>query len=214
MIVNAKISNIVKETDRISSFQLQPEQMLKYQPGQWMYVRLNANLKHHFTISSSPTEDFLQFTTMYREESEYKQTLFKLKVGDQIDVSGPFGSFVLDAADTTPRLFIAGGIGITPFRSMLKYYQDQNLNLPVTLLYSVKTKSEGAFVDQLSAIVVESATQGRLDEVKIRQLVPDFATRTWWLCGPPAMVEAFVGLAQKMGLPPEKIKSEEFTGYQ
>ena len=186
---------------------------MAYQPGQWMYVRLTPDLKHHFTISSSPTEDLLQFTTMYREESEYKRALFALKVGDTVDINGPFGDFVLDPADAGPRLFIAGGIGITPFRSMLKYNQDQNLNLPLILLYSVKTKSEGAFVDQLAAIIVETATQGRLDEVKVSQLVPDFITRTWWICGPPVLVEAFVSLGQKMGLPPEKIKSEEFTGY-
>lgn len=151
---------------------------------------------------------------MYWEESEYKQALFALKVGDTIDINGPFGSFVLDETDTSPRLFIAGGIGITPFRSMLKYNQDKNLHLPLTLLYSVKTKSEGAFIDQLPATVVETATQGRLDEAKVIQLVPDFIIRTWWLCGPPAMVEAFVELAQRLGLPPEKIKSEEFSGYQ
>lgn len=211
--MKATITQIRPETTSISSFRLKPTSPLAYQPGQWMYVRLNENLKHHFTISSSPTENFLQFTTMYREESEYKKALFSLQVGDTVDINGPFGSFVLDPADAGPRLFIAGGIGITPFRSMLKYNQDKNLHLPLTLLYSVKTKSEGAFIDQLTAIVVETATQGRLDEVKVSQLVPDFASRTWWLCGPPAMVEAFVSLGQKMGLLPEKIKSEEFTGY-
>lgn len=211
--MTAKVIEIVKETESISSFRLKPEQPLKYQAGQWMYVRLNEQLKHHFTISSSPTEDFLQFTTMYREESDYKKALFALKVGDTVEVNGAFGSFVLNESDTTPQLFIAGGIGITPFRSMLKYNQDKQLNLPLVLLHSVKTKAEAAFIDLLPAVLVETATQGRLDEAKVKRLVPDYAVRTWWLCGPPAMVEASVELAQKMQLPPERIKSEEFSGY-
>ncbi len=211
--MKAVITEIIQETRLISSFRLKPANHLAYQPGQWMYVTLSQNLKHHFTISSSPTEDFLQFTTIYREESEYKKVLFSLRVGDVVDINGPFGSFVLDPAEAGPHLFIAGGIGITPFRSMIKYEVDKKLNLPIKLIYSVKTKLDAAFVDQAPAIVVETAKEGRLDEKKIRQLVPDFAVRTWWLCGPPVMVEAFVGLAQKMDLPPEKIKSEEFTGY-
>ena len=69
---------------------------MAYRPGQWMYVKLNDQLKHHFTISSSPTEDFLQFTTMLREESEYKKALFALPEGTTVDIEGPRGSFVLD----------------------------------------------------------------------------------------------------------------------
>ena len=212
--MQAKIIEIVPETASISSFKLRPEQPFAYQPGQWMYVRLNAELKHHFTISSSPTENFLQFTTMLRPESEFKRTLFKLAVGDTVDVNGPFGSFFLNVKDLSPQLFVAGGIGITPFRSMLKYNQDQGLNLPLKLLYSVKNKTEAAFIKQLEAQVVETDTQGRLDDTKIKALVPDWLTRSWWLCGPPLMVESLVELAQKMGVAPDKIKSEEFTGYE
>ncbi len=211
--MRARVTNIIKETAQISSFRLE-RQLWSYSAGQWMYVRLSPDLKHHFTISSSPTEDFLQFTTMFRPESGFKQALFKLKVGDSVDVAGPFGSFALDGEDKTSQLFIAGGIGITPFRSMLKYNQDKGLDLPLKLLYSVKNKSEGAFINQLEAIVVETETQGRLDEAKVNTLVPDWSNRTWWLCGPPAMVESLVELAQKMGVATDKIKSEEFTGYE
>ena len=212
--MKAIIIEIRPETTSISSFRLRPTSPLAYQPGQWMYIRLNENLKHHFTISSSPTEDFLQITTMYREESEFKKALFASPAGTIVDIEGPRGSFVLDEKDTSPRLFIAGGIGITPFRSMLKYNRDKQLNLPLKLIYSVKTRADGAFMSELvEAMVVESETEGRLDAAKIKALVPDWNERTWWLCGPPAMVDAFVELAQRLGLPPEKIKSEEFTGY-
>lgn len=186
---------------------------MKYLPGQWLRVRLSEELKHQFTLSSSPSEDFLQFTTKFGVESEYKKALWKMKVGQGVEINGPFGSFVLDTNDTAPRLFLAGGIGITPFRSMIRYNLDCNFSLDIVLVYAVKNKSQAVFVGELPAAVVESETQGRLDEIKIKNLVPDYLTRTWWVCGPPAMVESFVELAQKMGVGADKIRSEEFTGY-
>jgi glycine betaine catabolism B len=214
--VKATITEIIDETQEqessIRSFRLKSSAVLKYSSGQWMYVRINENLKHHFTISSSPTENFLQFTTKFRPESEYKQALWNLKVGDQLDINGPFGSFVLDPQSKIPKLFIAGGIGITPFRSMLKYLSDQHLLWPV-LLYSVKSRIEAAFPDLPSTQLVESEVEGRLDAKKIKKYCPDWKNREWWVCGPPAMVESIVLLAQKMGVETDKIKSEEFTGY-
>ena len=122
------ITDIVDEAKDIKSFRLQP--VIKYLPGQWMYVTIPqpstlSPQKHHFTISSSPTEPFLQFTTKYRQESDYKKALWQKRAGDSLEINGPFGSFVLDEKDTSPRLFIAGGIGITPFRSMIKYATDR-----------------------------------------------------------------------------------------
>ena len=210
----ARIIEIVDETKDMKSFRLQPEQEMKYIPGQWFYVKLDENLKHHFTISSSPTEPFLQFTTVFREESNYKKALWTKKVGDDLEINGPFGGFILDEKDTTPRLFIAGGIGITPFRSMIKYWRDKKLTLDIKLLYSVKSATEAAFGDELKDfIIVESEKEGRLDEGKIKKYCPDWQSRSWWMCGAPAMVAVFMELGEKMGMASEKLKSEDFTGY-
>ncbi|MDO8488175.1 MAG: FAD-dependent oxidoreductase [bacterium] len=221
--MEATVIKITPDTKHISSFRFTPVQKMAFQPGQWMYVRLSESLKHHFTISSSPTEDFLQITTMLRPESEYKQALFALKEGDKVDINGPFGSFVLDSGDQTPRLFVAGGIGITPFRCMAKFTADKKLAHDLVLLYSVKSVAEAAFASELTDLaaqnhnfkikVIESSQEGRLDEEKIKKYCPDWQNRSMWICGPPAMVEAFTGLAQQLGLPADKIKSEEFTGY-
>ena len=122
--------------------------------------------------------------------------------------------FVLDEKDTTPRLFIAGGIGITPFRSMIKHWRDKKLTLDIKLLYSVKNVTEAAFGDELKDfIIVESEKEGRLDEGKIKKYCPDWQDRSWWVCGPPALVAVFMELGKKMGIAPEKLKSEDFTGY-
>src|SRR3989344_407409 len=180
-------------------------------------------MKHNFSLSSSPTEDFLQFTTKYRRESEYKKALWSKKPGDLIEIRGPFGEFVLDTDDRRPRILIAGGIGITPFRSMLRYSADKKLDLPTTLLYSVKNRAEGAFAaelqnlsiinSQLSIKFIETEKEGRLNAQKIKSYCPSWRESTVWLCGPPAMVEAIMEIVSGMGWLPEAIKSEEFTGY-
>ena len=137
-----------------------------------------------------------------------------MKTGDGVEITGPFGSFVLDEADTGPKIFVAGGIGITPFRSMIKYTSDKKLDLNISLLYSVKNKSEGAFVQELSRFkIIETEKEGRLDAEKMQKYCPNWKQSSVWLCGPPAMVEAMMEVVQKMGFAPENIKSEEFSGY-
>ena len=217
----AKLSQIVPETDQISSFRLLLPGGINNRPGQWMDVTIAPGLKHTFTISLSPTEDFVQFTTMLRPQSEFKRILFALKVGSKLDIEGPHGSFVMNESDTRPRLFLAGGIGITPFRSMLKYAIDKDLQLPITLLHSVKTRSAAPFVNWLTGQltnwqtvrVVETEVKGRLNEKKVKELVPDFISRTWWICGPAGFVDAMRELALEMGITEDLIKSEDFPGY-
>ncbi|OGD11320.1 hypothetical protein A2395_00685 [Candidatus Amesbacteria bacterium RIFOXYB1_FULL_47_9] len=220
--MKATVIQIIDEVAGIKSFRLKPEEIMEYLPGKWMYVIIKQNLRHHFTISSSPSEDFLQFTTKF-SDSEYKKTLWGVKPGEEIEIRGPFGSFFLDEKDTAPKLFVAGGIGITPFRSIFRYIADKKLKIPVTLLYSGKNKEEMAFFEELAAVkvqnsmynvqLIETEKSGRLDEKMIRQLIPDYMDKTWWICGPPAMVEGMMDIAVKMNVPAGKIKSEEFTGY-
>ena len=103
---------------------------------------------------------------------------------------------------------------------MIKYATDRQINLPITLLYSGKNTGEMAFISEFnvqssmfSVWVIETVKEGRIDAKKIQDLVPYWRDRTWWVCGPPPMVEAMVELAQKMGVDANKLRSEEFTGY-
>lgn len=227
--MKAILAGVVKETGEISSFRLGPEKRVSYTAGQWVDVRLTDSLKHHFTLSSSPTEPFLQFTTKFRTESEYKRVLWSKRVGDTFEIRGPFGEFVLDTGDLGPRIFIAGGIGITPFRSMLRFAVDKKLDVPATLLYSVKNRGEGAFIEELERIqetlrlrsgqtryriqIIETEREGRLNAQKIKKYCPNLKKSTVWLCGPPVMVESLMEVVTKMGFAAEAIHSEEFTGY-
>lgn len=219
--MKATLKQVIPETDNISSFRWQAEEKFDFRPGQWMDVRLSPELKHHFTISASPTEKWLQCTTKFRPESQYKQALWSLTTGAEAEISGPFGQFILDETDRQPRLWVAGGIGITPFRSMVKYASDGRLDLPITLVYSVKKRNEGAFIDELSGLgienfelrIVETEIDGRLTGKKLQQLCPGWKEASWWVCGPPAMVDSIVEAGLGLGVSAEMMRTEEFTGY-
>lgn len=233
--MNAVLKQVVDESPGVRSFRLETTSGdLTYKPGQWLYVTLPAlsypderGARRHFTISSSPTEQYLQFTTKL-SESGFKKTLWEKKEGDELEVRGAFGSFFLDPSDTSPRVFLAGGIGITPFRSMIRYIEDTESTIPVTLIYSAKTPEELIFFKTLEEshrvktvfTITEEAgddgwsrERGRISPEMITAHVPDWKSQTFWVCGPPTMVAALTDMVSDMGLPAEQVRSEEFIGY-
>ncbi|MFZ5932876.1 MAG: FAD-dependent oxidoreductase [Patescibacteria group bacterium] len=214
---------------------------MSYLAGQYFYFTLPA-LKYpdprgatrHFTLSSSPSEQgVIRCTTRIREESGYKKTLDELEVETLIDGEGPSGEFILDENEKGPHVFLAGGIGITPFRSMIKYVFDKNLDTQIPLIYSNSVPEEIAFRKELEDLSASwpnleltltitkpeessekwSGTVGRIDENLIKKVVSDIPASTFWLCGPPAMVAAMEVVLGKLGVGLGKVRSEKFTGY-
>src|SRR3989338_4141605 len=139
----ARLVSTTIEAQDTMTFKWDTDKKVTYFPGQFMYFTIPTLIypdkrgnTRHFTLSSSPTEKYISNTTRIRKESGYKQTLAQLKKGDKIEVEGPSGTFIVDEEEKGPHVFIAGGIGITPFRSMLKYKMDKNLKYNVQLIYS------------------------------------------------------------------------------
>lgn len=229
------------EAEDTLSFFWKPEKKVKYLPGQFFYFTLpdlayqdSRGPTRHFTLSSAPSEgDIISFTSRIRDESGYKQTLKKLKVGTKIEGEGPNGTFILDEKEAGPHVFLAGGIGITPFRSILKYHIDQKLNTLMHLIYSNKTTELIAFRKELEEwdkkyenikvdIVISrpeeskekwKGLKGRVDGQMIKKLVGDLSKPTFWITGPPEFVEAMEDLLGKIGISSDKVRSEKFTGY-
>lgn len=216
------------------TFTFQPETEVKWIPGQYYYYTIKE-LKYpdsrgdtrHFTISSSPTEGGnLRVTTRIREESGFKKTLNELPIGTEIEGEGPNGTFELTGEETGPQVFVAGGIGITPFRTMIKYAHDKGLKIPLYLIYS-NSDSDFVFGTELKEIdsadesikveFYDSSVSGHLDETKIPDILKkwqlDIANCTFWVCGPPAMIDAMEQVLEKLNIVSDHIKSEKFTGY-
>lgn len=216
------------------SFFWEPEKPVDYLPGQYFYFTLPV-LKYpdprgatrHFTLSSSPTEGtILRNTTRIRQESGFKKSMSELPVGSIIEGQGPEGTFVFDGKEPGPHVFIAGGIGITPFRSMVKYSFDKKLEIPIGLVY---TNSDDNFIfgqeleaiDKGSQIIRmtfhDSSKLGHLEEAAIRKYVGSWGFEiekcTFWLCGPPKMIDAMEKAMGDLNISYGKVKTEKFTGY-
>lgn len=229
------INDIRQETERVSTFIFSSDSPFEYRAGQHISVRLphenpdNRGTIRSFSLSSSPTEDYLSITTN-RGESSFKKKLFSLSVGDTIEARGPGGGFIFREGDPGHHLMIAGGIGITPFRSMLTYFSDHKLSLPITLLYSNRTPEEIIFRDYLEKLegsisldVVHTITRpqdlneswngrvGRIDEMFIREYSK--GGDRYYVCGPLPFVEAMLALLGQMGITSDRVHFEKFTGY-
>lgn len=213
-----KVLDKKKETKDIFSLILEKPKGFRFYPGQYIDVELPTKdpfKTRAFTISSSPTEDYLMITPK-RGISQFKKTLYKLKAGDKISASHPAGTFTLD--ETESAVFLAGGIGITPFRSMLKYAVDQKLSTPITLIYS---NSDNNFLfkkelnqwqklyPKLKIHYVVTDKDGRLTLDKLRSIVNSI----YYLAGPPKMVDDFESMLLKLGVDPTNIRTDRFDGY-
>lgn len=238
--MNAEVTKKVKEAKDTYSFYLKPEKNINFSPGQFIYVTL-PELKYsdkrgstrHFTVASSPTEKQLMFTTRIRQSSGYKRTLIELKKDDMVEINGPNGTFIVDEKEEGPHIFIAGGIGITPFMSMLSYKVKKNLKYKVTLLYSNTSKETTAFEKEITKFadkdkylnVFHTITRetpknwkglkGRVDKKMLQDILPlkDVPLSRFWISGPPAMVDSMEKEVEKLRVNPDNIIVDKFSGY-
>lgn len=192
---------------------------------EWTLAHPNPDsrgVRRYFTIASSPSEDFIMLVSKFYEmPSTYKQALHKMEPGQNIVISQLQGEFTLPDDKNKKLVFIAGGIGITPFRSMVKYLIDKDEKRDMVLLYSNKTQADIVFKDILDegkkvglrTVYVNTDKDGFIDEKLIRKEVPDFASRMFYVSGPEPMVEAFGKMLRGMGLDKTNIKRDFFPGY-
>ena len=196
----------------------------------------------HFTISSSPTENFIMFSTRIRD-SPFKKRLSTLEEGSRVKVRGPEGQFVLHEDYSKPAVFLSGGIGVTPFRSMIKYATDKQLPLKIVMFDSnrnrdnilfkkefddwaninknlkiIYTISEDEQQQQSSSSTANDwrGEYGRIDKAMILKYLDSYilSNSIFYICGPPSMLKAMQSLLQDhLEIPKERIKIEEFTGY-
>jgi glycine betaine catabolism B len=229
----AKIIEVIQRTHNVKSFRLSVPEPLDFAAGQFLCVWLKSEkeLKRYLSISNSPTEKgYLEFTKKITQ-SDFSLLLDTLIAGDTLKIQYPLGKFTLAAAGDSPVAFLSGGIGITPIRSMCKYAVDKDLGKDIILLYSNRSRDDIVFMEDFEKmrqryaglkvchVLCEPAegftcSIGRIDTQLIKQEVPDYTARKFYLCGPPAMVEAMKKLlSQDLSLPQENIVTENFTGY-
>jgi ferredoxin-NADP reductase len=208
-----------------------------FRAGQYFWVTLldppyddEKGPRRHISVATSPNErGALGLATRLRDTA-FKRSLAELEVGDEVEVEHPKGDFVLPAETDLPYVFVAGGIGITVFRSMLLYIAEEGLPHRVTLVYSNRDRASAAFLDELEEVahahdnidLVLTMTEDEGWEGESRIVGPellrdhldgDLSGYRYLLAGPPAMVEAVTASLLDAGIPEERVLPERFSGY-
>ena len=207
----------------------------KFLPGQyleWMLPHEKSDSRgprRYFTIASSPTEPDIRLSMKLVEKgSSYKKTLQGLDIGKKLIASQLAGDFLLPNNSEEKLAFVAGGIGITPFRSHIKYMMDSGVTHDTVLYYCANTKSEVAYRDiftkaskQFAFTTIEVIAKEKVsapDESgfvtadMIKRRTPDYLERHWYLSGPPGMVNAYSKLLSELGVPKKNITRDFFPG--
>jgi ferredoxin-NADP reductase len=231
MPFDVDVIETIQRTPDVKSIRFSRPQEFNYLAGQYMFITLGGGpdmMTKHFTISSSPTEEFLEITKRLTGH-EFANALAGLKVGDKVSIDGPYGGFTFQGEYDKIGM-LSGGIGITPLRSMIKYSTDRGLKGSIVLLYSNGHEDDIAFGSELDAIqrknphinVINTITRpgpgwtgttGRIDAGMVMRFIPDYPERVFYTSGPQRMVDAMVSLLRGLKIPESQIKQESFPGY-
>lgn len=184
-----------------------------------------------FSIASSPNEERSIVIATRMRSTAFKESLTRVPLGTAVSVAGPMGSFTLHKDRAKPAVFLAGGIGITPMRSMIAWATEERLPQDIVLLYSNSTPGSTAFLDDLERwakenerlTVVPTITastdpdwryeRGLVDAAMITRHVKDVTRPIYYVAGPPGMVSAMQALLETLGVSEDSVKTEEFAGY-
>ncbi len=221
-------------------FVFDPGKRLAYQPGQYMEWTLphshidNRGNRRYFTLASSPTEPTLRLgIKFYEPSSSYKKAMLDMTSRTEIVAAQVAGDFVLPKNRKRKLVFIAGGIGVTPFRSMVKYLIDQHEQRDIIMLYAAKDAQDIAYADVFEqarrelgipttyVLARPNPTQplnayqreGYIDGGVIRAAVPDYRGRMFYISGSHQMVVAIQDTLNNLGVPKSHIKVDYFPGY-
>jgi len=211
----------------------------KFKPGQAIDLILPMHsgddgqpARHAFSLVSAPAENRLTIATRMRG-SPFKQAMSSLSAGTTVGLDGPFGALTLHHDQTRPATFIVGGIGITPFMSIMRQAATDPSARSLTLLYSNRRPEDAAFLAELQAMagqmpnfqLVATMTQighskqawsgmmGHIDAGMLTRIAAGLSSPIYYLAGPPKFVEATQNLLNETGVDDDDIRSEGFHGY-
>ena len=210
--------------DNIWAFRFNPDQPLSWTPGQFIRIEIphddadKEGTKRWFTISSTPHDGYIQITTRITDTT-FKQALTTLKVGEEAQlIEQPDGDFVWQESDK-PLVLVAGGIGITPFYSILKARGDSGQPVSATLIYSGRTNELPfkAEFDEASRrhpeFMVHYVIGEPLSAYKLTQLVPNINSSQVYVSGPESMVEELGKQLEENGLTGDALHQDYFPHY-
>ena len=219
------------------AFRFEKPAGFSYKPGQAVEIFIDPpgageTLQHAFSLVSAPWEEDIVIATRMRD-SAFKRALAAAPIGARMKLDGPFGSLTLHNKRTRPAVLIAGGIGITPFMSMLRQAAKDRLPHQLLLLYSNRRPEDAPFLRELQELerqnghfrLVATMTQahasqaawggerGRIDAALLKKSTGALPDSIYYVVGPPAMVEGMRQTLKEADVDEDDIRTEEFYGY-
>ncbi len=207
-----------------------------YRAGQFFDILLEksspdakkSSYVHGFSFVSAPFEDHLAAATRMRD-SDFKNAIAKLADNTPLKIDACFGNLTLPKEPTKPIVFIIGGIGITPVRSMIAQASHDKTDHKLTLIFANRSKSYAPLIEELNQLAkqnknftfvqtytdeqVPGAEHGRVNIDMVRKYVPDINAVVYYLAGPAGMVRSSRELLMAAGVDEDNIRTEEFDGY-
>ncbi len=183
-----------------------------------------------FSIADGPQENDLMIATRMRDTA-FKRVLKDMPIGSTIEISEPMGSFTLHNNSSKAGVFLIGGIGITPVRSILFDAAKRQSPHKLYLFYSSRTPKDAAFLKELDELQKQNPNfkliatmtdmkdsswpgeKGYITEEMIKKYIPDISTAVWYISGPQTMVKAMRVVLENLKINEDDIKTEEFSGY-
>ena len=232
-----RVARITQETPDVRTFRfVTPDGArlpFEHQAGQYLVLSLvidGKKVNRTYTISSPPTRtDFCEITVKREENGYVSRHLHEmLREGDIVQVSAPAGRFIFDGTQASSIVLIAGGVGITPLMSIVRDLTDRNWKGDIFFIYSAKTQNDIIFKRELEDLQTRYSNvrvhvtlsradgadwnghKGRVNGPFLGMCVPKIAERPIFICGPQAMMTPTIELLRDLGVPADKIKSEEF----
>lgn len=231
--MRASFDHFEDENDTIRTFWFKPERPMRYTAGQFTEVTLphkhvdSRGLKRWFTLSSPPGSNLVSITTRHaaKDGSSFKHALWALKRGNEADLAEAMGDFVLPMLIQTPVIFVAGGIGITPFHSIAAWLNETKERRPIRFLHAVQREEdiifsrtfERAGIEIVSIVTDPSSSwggeRGRINARMILGLEKPTADTLIYLSGPEPMLEALQKDLLADGVESRQIITDCFPGY-
>jgi ferredoxin-NADP reductase len=212
---------------------------LQFKPGQYMDLTLidppetdaEGNIRS-LSIAAAPEDEYLLFATRIRDTA-FKRFLRSAAAGTEVKMEGPMGSFTLHNNSAKPAVFLAGGIGITPFSSIIRHAAHAKLPHKLYLFYSNRRPEDAAFMNILNEMAKADSNfrfipsmselsksaqtwngeSGFINRDMLARNLPSLQGPIYYIAGPPAMVTAMRQMLNAAGVDEDDVRTEEFSGY-
>jgi ferredoxin-NADP reductase len=232
VIARVRVVASPRVTPTVHGVKLEKPPGFHFAPVQFCGLELataRGPIEYPMSLACSPTRPYLEFGARV-SDSPWKQAFAALELGDEVEVDGAYGHFVLD--DRSPAVLVAGGIGITPLKGMAEYAADRQLPLDVRLVYSNRNEEEIAYRTELDDLVRQNprftvyhtltrapsgsawtGRRGRIGPGLLEEASRGLAHPVYYVCGTPGMVQGTYRMLEGQGVGPDRIKFEVFRGY-